>query len=74
MTSDLLQLADLVVEVVHATLVVQAELGQQVGAQLGLQRLARGLHGVQAGLQALQAPLLQGTRIRTAVKPLISPE
>lgn len=35
--SDLLQLADLVVEVIDPALVLQAELGQEVGAQLGLQ-------------------------------------
>lgn len=57
--TNLLKLADLVVEVVDATLVLQAELGQQVGAQLGLKGLPGGLHGVQAGLQALQAALLR---------------
>lgn len=50
---NLLQLADLVVEVVDAALVLQAELGQEVGAQLGLQGLPGGLHGMQTGLKTL---------------------
>lgn len=58
MDAYLLQLSDLVVEVVDTTLVLQAELREQVGAELGLQGLPCALHGVKAGLQTLQTALL----------------
>lgn len=35
--ADLLQLTDLIIEVINAPLVLQAELGEQICAQLGLQ-------------------------------------
>lgn len=71
--TNLLQLADLVVEVVDAALVLQAELGQQVGAQLGLKGLPGGLHGVQTGLQALQAALLRNReREASGVRPALA--
>lgn len=57
--ADLLQLTDLVVEVVDTPLVLQAELREQICAQLGLQRLPGGLHGVEAGLQTLETALLK---------------
>lgn len=56
--ADLLQLPDLVVEVVNATLILQAELREQVSAELSLQGLACALHGMQTGLQTLQTALL----------------
>lgn len=36
-SADLLQLTDLIVEVINTPLVLQAELGEQICAQLGLQ-------------------------------------
>lgn len=42
----LLQLSDLIIEIVDATLILQAELREQVSAELGLQGLPRALHGV----------------------------
>lgn len=57
--TNLLQLTDLVVEVVDAPLVLQAELREQICTELGLQRLPGGLHGVQAGLQTLETALLE---------------
>lgn len=59
MSTDLLQLTDLIVEVIDTPLVLQAELREQICTQLGLQRLSGGLHGVEAGLQTLKAALLE---------------
>lgn len=58
MDAYLLQLPDLVVEVVDAALILQAELREEVGAELGLQGFPSALHGVQTGLQTLQTALL----------------
>lgn len=49
-SADLLQLTDLIIKVINTSLVLQAELREQICAQLGLQRLPGGLHGVEAGL------------------------
>lgn len=63
-STDLLQLTNLIVEVVDTPLIFQAELRQQICTELRLQRLSGGLHGMEAGLQTLKAALLDRERER----------
>lgn len=61
-STDLLQLTNLIVEVVDTPLIFQAELRQQICTELRFQRLSGGLHGMEAGLQTLKAALLDRER------------
>ena len=56
---DLLELTDLIIEVIDTPLVLQAELRKQICAQLSLQWLPGGLHGMETGLQTLETALLK---------------